>query len=149
MIMVPNAVFEVAKASSRDPTRARSSSFCLPCSRKQYTNTWLPMEPATTTSAARELYARRASTPSPRSEEHTSELQSRQYLVCRLLLEKKKQIHTEPVPYRPTTPRSIFHYPPHPTPRIIPILLDLRASRNTLECCVAPLSTQRFITCLT
>src|SRR3712207_7393607 len=28
-----------------------------------------------------------------RSEEHTSELQSRQYLVCRLLLEKKKQ-HT-------------------------------------------------------
>src|SRR3712207_7560208 len=31
--------------------------------------------------------ARRAS----RSEEHTSELQSRQYLVCRLLLEKKKK----------------------------------------------------------
>src|SRR3712207_8137214 len=28
----------------------------------------------------------------PRSEEHTSELQSRQYLVCRLLLEKKKYI---------------------------------------------------------
>src|SRR3712207_6939112 len=28
---------------------------------------------------------------SERSEEHTSELQSRQYLVCRLLLEKKKQ----------------------------------------------------------
>src|SRR3712207_8440498 len=30
---------------------------------------------------------------SRRSEEHTSELQSRQYLVCRLLLEKKKQLH--------------------------------------------------------
>src|SRR3712207_7070805 len=29
-----------------------------------------------------------------RSEEHTSELQSRQYLVCRLLLEKKKKNHT-------------------------------------------------------
>src|SRR3712207_7360658 len=28
-----------------------------------------------------------------RSEEHTSELQSRQYLVCRLLLEKKKRIN--------------------------------------------------------
>src|SRR5215203_6923341 len=28
-----------------------------------------------------------------RSEEHTSELQSRQYLVCRLLLEKKKKDH--------------------------------------------------------
>src|SRR5947209_15434857 len=33
-----------------------------------------------------------------RSEEHTSELQSRQYLVCRLLLEKKKYLRTcEPV----------------------------------------------------
>src|SRR3712207_8329766 len=31
-----------------------------------------------------------------RSEEHTSELQSRQYLVCRLLLEKKKtQLHRQ------------------------------------------------------
>src|SRR5690606_40698083 len=30
-------------------------------------------------------------TPWPRSEEHTSELQSRENLVCRLLLEKKKQ----------------------------------------------------------
>src|SRR3712207_8979248 len=30
-----------------------------------------------------------------RSEEHTSELQSRQYLVCRLLLEKKKNHHTQ------------------------------------------------------
>src|SRR3712207_8337005 len=29
-----------------------------------------------------------------RSEEHTSELQSRQYLVCRLLLEKKKNKHS-------------------------------------------------------
>src|SRR3712207_7606015 len=29
--------------------------------------------------------------PGARSEEHTSELQSRQYLVCRLLLEKKKK----------------------------------------------------------
>src|SRR3712207_7484565 len=30
--------------------------------------------------------------PGARSEEHTSELQSRQYLVCRLLLEKKKKL---------------------------------------------------------
>src|SRR3989441_7023101 len=30
-------------------------------------------------------------TPEPRSEEHTSELQSLAYLVCRLLLEKKKK----------------------------------------------------------
>src|SRR3712207_7482170 len=33
-----------------------------------------------------------------RSEEHTSELQSRQYLVCRLLLEKKKK-HSRQHPY--------------------------------------------------
>src|SRR3712207_7716581 len=31
-----------------------------------------------------------------RSEEHTSELQSRQYLVCRLLLEKKKPLFRMP-----------------------------------------------------
>src|SRR3712207_8095898 len=38
------------------------------------------------------VHVRRAVTKSAprRSEEHTSELQSRQYLVCRLLLEKKK-----------------------------------------------------------
>src|SRR5262245_5678708 len=32
----------------------------------------------------------------PRSEEHTSELQSLRHLVCRLLLEKKKNKHTTP-----------------------------------------------------
>src|SRR3712207_8897101 len=36
-------------------------------------------------------------TRSSRSEEHTSELQSRQYLVCRLLLEKKKELNDLPV----------------------------------------------------
>src|SRR3712207_2807229 len=42
-----------------------------------------------------------------RSEEHTSELQSRQYLVCRLLLEKKKQslVHLVTLlSYQPSTP---------------------------------------------
>src|SRR3712207_9180346 len=34
---------------------------------------------------------RQRDVPAFRSEEHTSELQSRQYLVCRLLLEKKKK----------------------------------------------------------
>src|SRR5882757_3884492 len=33
-----------------------------------------------------------------RSEEHTSELQSRQYLVCRLLLEKKKPLRGDDLP---------------------------------------------------
>src|SRR3712207_7814161 len=36
---------------------------------------------------------RQAAGEHARSEEHTSELQSRQYLVCRLLLEKKKTNH--------------------------------------------------------
>src|SRR3712207_7119942 len=42
-----------------------------------------------------------------RSEEHTSELQSRQYLVCRLLLEKKKE-HTCSLPsYLSPRPRLL------------------------------------------
>src|SRR3712207_7503317 len=41
-----------------------------------------------------------------RSEEHTSELQSRQYLVCRLLLEKKKQIYPRISPNMPSTAGS-------------------------------------------
>src|SRR5258707_10706568 len=44
--------------------------------------------------APRHTFPGRASVPWKRSEEHTSELQSRQYLVCRLLLEKKKTIHS-------------------------------------------------------
>src|SRR3712207_8436959 len=41
----------------------------------------------------RETSVRRSALAGRRSEEHTSELQSRQYLVCRLLLEKKKITH--------------------------------------------------------
>src|SRR5690349_21975940 len=37
------------------------------------------------------IFAMAGSTPQNRSEEHTSELQSRRDLVCRLLLEKKKK----------------------------------------------------------
>src|SRR3989442_16037800 len=50
--------------------------------------------------ASRTAHLRRARLPSPmarsslRSEEHTSELQSRPHLVCRLLLEKKKKVQT-------------------------------------------------------
>src|SRR3712207_7273586 len=44
----------------------------------------------------------RAEAAGARSEEHTSELQSRQYLVCRLLLEKKKKSRT-PTPTRRQT----------------------------------------------
>src|SRR3712207_8180227 len=46
-----------------------------------------------TAAAAATIAGRNAASASAeaRSEEHTSELQSRQYLVCRLLLEKKKE----------------------------------------------------------
>src|SRR3712207_7499809 len=40
-----------------------------------------------------------------RSEEHTSELQSRQYLVCRLLLEKKKRR----IPYSDSEASFLIH----------------------------------------
>src|SRR5258708_12033953 len=79
-----------------------------------------------------------------RSEEHTSELQSPDHLVCRLLLEKKKRAPPpprcgiyDPEPDRPparafpgpsspspcsahTPPPHPDHYPPHPTSQLPP-----------------------------
>src|SRR3712207_8857177 len=54
--------------------------------------TWMPRGREPMGIVATTRLARRSTTEmsSDRSEEHTSELQSRQYLVCRLLLEKKK-----------------------------------------------------------
>src|SRR3712207_7419496 len=46
--------------------------------------------------------------PPARSEEHTSELQSRQYLVCRLLLEKKKTISSTLTSSLPSLPTLLF-----------------------------------------
>src|SRR3712207_8803570 len=79
-------LFRSTPPSCRHRLRKRCSQTCLP-----------------RTMRARDAYEAPASPPSPtpdpsqpsqflssRSEEHTSELQSRQYLVCRLLLEKKK-----------------------------------------------------------
>src|SRR3712207_8583604 len=68
-----------------------------------------------------------------RSEEHTSELQSRQYLVCRLLLEKKKKGHTE----RPQDKDTLQHRSPdhqarwtdHPCPGSGRRLLRMRQAR--------------------
>src|SRR2546430_7552348 len=57
-------------------------------------------------------------TPTPRSEEHTSELQSQSNLVCRLLLEKKKHNVSAPAygtrlkPF-PRKQRHLSHHPPH------------------------------------
>src|SRR5690349_22902250 len=50
------------------------------------------MAPARSTGAPPRAEEPLVRTATPRSEEHTSELQSRRDLVCRLLLEKKKQL---------------------------------------------------------
>src|SRR3712207_7538026 len=53
----------------------------------------------------------------PRSEEHTSELQSRQYLVCRLLLEKKTNTLALPRRARPWRASSPDRNHPLSNPR--------------------------------
>src|SRR2546422_3646481 len=67
-----------------------------------------------------------AGSVSERSEEHTSELQSRLHLVCRLLLEKKKKKHAHQTnhPHKQTVPnrrhipvRLGHHLPTRHTPR--------------------------------
>src|SRR3989442_5216292 len=50
---------------------------------------------------------RKSASNSGRSEEHTSELQSRPHLVCRLLLEKKKKV----IASRTDTLRSVYSEP--------------------------------------
>src|SRR3712207_7931570 len=73
---------------SRDRRRARRRDVLRPRDRRA-----LPERPrgaGAVPGRRRRRRAARADRPHARSEEHTSELQSRQYLVCRLLLEKKK-----------------------------------------------------------
>src|SRR2546430_7545955 len=72
------------------------------------------------------FHAAQAGGANKRSEEHTSELQSQSNLVCRLLLEKKKQTvyahfppYLNPARYRPLTPstehaRVTSIHPPNP-----------------------------------
>src|SRR3712207_8378182 len=61
------------------------------------TSAELPSVDALSTTTTSRPLVPTASRQRRRSEEHTSELQSRQYLVCRLLLEKKRyRLHTHP-----------------------------------------------------
>src|SRR5476651_2780308 len=57
--------------------------------------TTLFRSPSLQTRLAREVQKAMPYASDVRSEEHTSELQSRQYLVCRLLLEKKKKTNVQ------------------------------------------------------
>src|SRR5687768_17806102 len=58
--------------------------------------------PLRRSASSRRRRNRGRSLPPSRSEEHTSELQSRLHLVCRLLLEKKKKIMV-------TVPCKVYH----------------------------------------
>src|SRR5690349_22710693 len=55
-----------------------------------------------------------------RSEEHTSELQSRRDLVCRLLLEKKKKNRHNPHIPQPLRPAPALHPPIRPPAHLLP-----------------------------
>src|SRR2546429_4470382 len=85
---------------SQTSCAASSSGTAAPCIRLS----WLDRRPVRVNRAARSPPAGRATEPLPpgrrRSEEHTSELQSRLHLVCRLLLEKKKKQRTTTLDYR-------------------------------------------------
>src|SRR3712207_7985891 len=67
-------------------TLFRSTPFCVSCSWKSS-----PFMSGNRMSMTRHPGTSPQGAARNRSEEHTSELQSRQYLVCRLLLEKKKK----------------------------------------------------------
>src|ERR1035437_10338120 len=69
-----------------------------------------------------------------RSEEHTSELQSRQYLVCRLLLEKTTK----------TTLRDASNIPKPPPQRYTEHRCAARAGPNVRSAVVRNYSTSRF-----
>src|SRR2546422_8169033 len=79
----------------RKTSRATSTPSTRPSrgSSRTSTRNWSLPEPKSSTRAA-SACSPGSSIPT-RSEEHTSELQSRLHLVCRLLLEKKKNRHTD------------------------------------------------------
>src|SRR2546425_8044071 len=66
-----------------------------PAKRCWTTRSWTTCGAPVTARAASPWRSVRVNDRLPRSEEHTSELQSLAYLVCRLLLEKKKKKHTQ------------------------------------------------------
>src|SRR5256886_7119349 len=77
-----------------------------------------------------------------RSEEHTSELQSQSNLVCRLLLEKKKQL-TRALPPPPERAQPLFQHRRHhaaasPATHPVPPRLKLLPSRRISEQPVRP-----------
>src|SRR3712207_7894604 len=83
-------LFRSSREGSQAITPMMSDSFMIRRSSPSMRTSVPDHLPNSTRSPA--FTSRAATLPLSRSEEHTSELQSRQYLVCRLLLEKKKKI---------------------------------------------------------
>src|SRR3712207_7976584 len=72
------------RSTAAPPPRATAARAGCRCRRRTRSHGWPRRDSSAAHATGRDP---------PRSEEHTSELQSRQYLVCRLLLEKKKNRH--------------------------------------------------------
>src|SRR2546429_6339440 len=73
-------------------------SWCLSF-RAMTHSTTVALPPQDVLERAKRFFAERVPNAAARSEEHTSELQSRLHLVCRLLLEKKKKTTISPGPH--------------------------------------------------
>src|SRR3712207_8574515 len=81
----------LAAGDRKDPARMRRRAHLLLARRRQKGRLLQPRVEARGRDSRRASRRLQLPHPGQRSEEHTSELQSRQYLVCRLLLEKKKK----------------------------------------------------------
>src|SRR5439155_22985399 len=79
------------KSTARSPPRAMGRLSARTVSRASSRLRWSSRSPPTRTLSGSRRWHRRRRARRLRSEEHTSELQSRGHLVCRLLLEKKKK----------------------------------------------------------
>src|SRR2546429_4450646 len=86
--------FRSAASAQSSVRRGTANSAGVGMSRRSNCEMWSDSADSTSsTKRANESESRSLTTP--RSEEHTSELQSRLHLVCRLLLEKKKKKHIQ------------------------------------------------------
>src|SRR2546430_3754818 len=74
----------------RSPYGTSDTSTSVTCGNNSSTASAHPVAVARARTLTRRIGRRSGPIPFPRSEEHTSELQSQSNLVCRLLLEKKK-----------------------------------------------------------
>src|SRR5256884_2083248 len=112
--MLESTVRSKARTEKREAYRART----LSSGRAMITPRAAPAVQRTRPSASRVRRKALVPAPSARSEEHTSELQSRLHLVCRLLLEKKNNVLPSverlfefDAPYAPLLFRFLFKSP--------------------------------------